>query len=146
MKRILAATIFATLLTPVWAQMTPVGVWHSFDESTGELASEIRIVDNGGVLFGRIEKLLRKAANQKAVCEKCSDDRKDKPIIGMEVIRGARQAEGTEVWEDGKILDPKNGKVYKLKLTPIEAGKKLQVRGFLGFSFLGRTQVWTRVN
>lgn len=145
MKRTLAVAILAAFFAPAWAQMTPVGVWHTFDEDTGELSSEIRIVETTGVLSGRIEKLLRKDAKQNAVCEKCTDDRKDKPIIGMEVIRGARRADDKAVWEDGKVLDPKNGMVYKLKLTPTEAGKKLQVRGFQGFSLFGRTQVWTRV-
>jgi uncharacterized protein (DUF2147 family) len=63
----------------------------------------------------------------------------------MEIIRGGRKADGKDVWEGGKILDPENGTEYSLRLTPIEGGAKLQVRGFLGFSLLGRTQTWVRV-
>ncbi len=127
------------------AQMTPVGNWHTIDDKTGELKSQIQITESNGVLSGRIEKLLRKQADQKAVCDKCTDDRKDKPLLGLEIIRGAKKAEGKDVWEDGHIVDPDNGTVYKLKMTPIEGGKKLEVRGFIGFALLGRTQVWNRV-
>lgn len=142
MKHALAATILVAFLAPAWAQMTPVGVWRTIDDKTGEVSSEVRIVDHAGVLSGRIEKLLRKDARQDDVCDKCSDDRKDKPVLGMEIIRGARQSQGQEVWEGGKILDPDNGKDYTLRLTPIEGGKKLQVRGYIAFFF--RTQVWVR--
>jgi len=127
------------------AQMTPVGSWHSFDDKTGELKSLIQISESSGVLSGRIDKLLRKEVDQKAVCDKCTDDRKDKPMLGLEIIRGAKKAEGKEVWEGGNIVDPDNGTVYKLRLTPIEDGKKLEVRGFIGFALLGRTQTWVRV-
>ena len=127
------------------AQMTPVGSWHSFDDKTGELKSLIQISESNGVLSGRIDKLLRKEADQKAVCDKCTDDRKDKPMLGLEIIRGAKKAEGKDVWEGGNILDPENGTVYKLRMTPIEDGQKLEVRGFIGFALLGRTQTWGRV-
>lgn len=125
------------------AQMSPVGSWHSFDEKTGELKSLIVITESGGALSGRIEQLLRKNADPKKLCTECTDDRKDKPVLGMEIIRGAKKVEGKDVWEGGKILDPENGKEYTLKLTPIEEGKKLEVRGSV--MFIGRTQTWTRV-
>ncbi len=124
------------------AQMTPVGNWHSMDDKTGELKSLIQITESSGSLSGRIDKLLRKEADQKGVCKECSDDRKDKPMLGLEIIRGAKKVEGKEVWEDGKILDPENGKNYSLRLTPIEGGKKLEVRGSV-FG-IGRTQTWIR--
>jgi uncharacterized protein (DUF2147 family) len=142
-SRALAAITFVALSASVQAQMTPVGQWHSFDEKTGELKSEIVISEAGGALTGRITKLLRKDADQKKLCTECSDDRKDKPVLGLEIIRGAKKAEGKDVWEDGKILDPENGKNYTLRLTPIEDGKKLEVRGSI--AFFGRTQTWTRV-
>lgn len=125
------------------AQMTPVGAWHTIDDDTKEVKSEVQIVDNGGVLSGKVTKLLRKEAKQDAVCEKCTDDRKDKPILGLEIIRGAKKADGKEVWEDGKILDPEKGSTYSLRLTPIDGGKKLEVRGSV-FG-IGRTQTWVRV-
>ena len=143
MKKLIAALFISALALPVLAQMTPVGVWRTVDDKTGELSSEVRISDNAGVLSGRIEKLLRKDAKQDAVCDKCTDERKDKPVIGLEIIRGAKKSEGKEVWEGGKILDPDNGKNYTLRLTPLDGGKQLQVRGYIAFFY--RTQVWTRV-
>ena len=125
------------------ADMTPVGTWRSVDDKTGAAKAQIVISDKGGVLIGRIEKLLRKEADPNAVCEKCTDDRKGKPMVGLDIIRGAKKAEGKDVWEDGKILDPESGRNYTLRLTPKDGGSKLDVRGsVLG---IGRTQTWVRV-
>jgi uncharacterized protein (DUF2147 family) len=142
MKKALVA-LMSMVAASAFAQMSPVGKWHSIDDKTKEIKSEIEIVDNGGVLSGRVAKLLRKDAKQDAVCDQCTDDRKGKPILGMEIIRGAKKADGKDVWEEGKILDPENGKAYTLRLTPIEGGKKLEVRGSV-FG-IGRTQTWKRV-
>jgi uncharacterized protein (DUF2147 family) len=143
MHKSVALALLVTAPLAAFAQMSPVGIWHSIDDTTRETKSEIVIADSGGVLTGRIAKLLRRDVKQDAVCDLCTDDRKDKPILGMEIIRGAKKQDGKEVWEDGKILDPENGKSYTLRLTPIEAGKKLDVRGSM-FG-LGRTQTWVRV-
>ena len=125
------------------AQTSPVGKWHSVDEKTKEIKSEITITESGGVLSGKVSKLLRKDAKQDAVCDECTDARKDKPVLGLEIIRGAKKDASEDVWTGGKILDPENGKEYTLKLTPLEGGKKLAVRGsVLG---IGRTQTWERV-
>lgn len=143
MERIWIATAALVASLGAQAQMNPVGNWHTIDDKTKEVKSEIRITESAGVLTGVVTKLLRKDAKQDAICDKCSDDRKDKPILGLEIIRGAKKAAGKDVWEDGKILDPENGKSYTLRLTPIEEGKKLEVRGsVLG---IGRTQTWVRV-
>ena len=122
---------------------SPVGQWHSIDDSTGELKSMVVITEQQGVIRGRVEKILRKDADLNAKCEKCSDDRKNLPILGLEIIRGAKKAQGKNVWEGGEILDPENGRIYGLKLTPIENGAKLEVRG--SFGPFGRTQTWVRV-
>ena len=127
-----------------WAQMTPVGTWHNIDDKTGEIKSEIRVYDaDGGAIHGRVEKLLRKDAKPDSRCMDCEGDRKDKLIVGLEIIRGARKVAGKEVWEGGKILDPENGREYSLRMTPIEGGRKLEVRGSI--AFIGRTQTWVRV-
>lgn len=136
-----AAALIASSFT--YAQMSPVGTWNTIDDKTKEVKSEIIIAETAGVLSGKVSKLLRKDVDQKAVCKECTDDRKDKPFLGLEIIRGAKKAEGKDVWEDGKILDPENGKNYTLRLTPIEGGKKLEVRGSV-FG-IGRTQTWVRV-
>ena len=140
-----AAALVAGLLLSggALAQMSPVGVWRSIDDKSGEAKAEIRIVDNGGVLSGRIEKRLSKDAKADAVCDECRDERKDKPILGLEIIRGARKAADRDVWEGGRILDPENGREYTLRLTPVEGGAKLHVRG--SFGPFGRTQTWVRV-
>ena len=144
MKRLLVLGALAACAASGYAQMTPVGTWRSIDDKTGEAKAEIRIVDNGGQLSGRIEKTLRKDAKPDAVCEECRDERKGKPINGLEIIRNAQKAEGRDVWEGGKILDPENGREYTLRLTPVEGGRKLEVRG--SFGPFGRTQTWVRVN
>lgn len=143
MKKALAALVFVAIGTPVMAQMSPVGLWKSVDEKTGAPKSEVRISESSGVLTGKVERILREGADPNAVCDQCTDDRKGKPIVGLEIIRGAKQAEGKTVWEDGKILDPENGKTYTLRLTPVDGGQKLEVRGSIGP--FGRTQTWVRV-
>ena len=143
MYKHLAVTFLIAIATQAQAQMTPVGNWHTMDEKTGELTSLVSITEVSGVLSGRIEKLLAKDSDQKSVCKECSDDRKGQPIVGLEIIRGAKKAEGKNVWESGKILDPDNGKNYTLRLTPIESGAKLEVRGSV-FG-IGRIQTWIRV-
>jgi uncharacterized protein (DUF2147 family) len=135
--------LFAGFAGIAAAQSTPVGLWRNVDDKTGEAKAEIRIVDNGGLLSGRIERRLVKDAKPDAVCDECKDERKGKPIAGLEIIRGAKKAEGKEVWEDGKILDPENGREYTLRLTPQDGGRKLDVRG--SFGPFGRTQTWVRV-
>lgn len=142
-KNLVTWALGVLLANTASAQMTPVGHWHTIDDKTGETKSLVVITDNGGVLSGRIDKLLRKGADQNAVCDKCSDDRKDKPILGMEIIRGAKKVDGKDVWEGGKILDPESGTGYTLKLTPTEGGKKLDMRASV-FG-IGRTQTWVRV-
>ena len=143
MNKALAAIVFAVIAAPTWAQMTPEGLWRNIDDKTGEAKAEIRIKDTGGVLTGVLEKRLTKDAKPEDLCKECSDDRKDKPLLGLEIIRNAKKAEGKDVWEGGKILDPENGRNYTLRMTPIEGGKKLEVRGSIGP--FGRTQTWVRV-
>jgi uncharacterized protein (DUF2147 family) len=144
-KNACLAAVLVAMTASSWAQMTPVGRWHSIDDKTGETKSEVLITEANGMLTGKVEKLLRKGADQAKRCTECTDDRKDKPVIGLELIRNSKKTEGKDVWEGGKIVDPETGTVYSVKLTPIEEGKKLEVRGFKGISLLGRTQVWVRV-
>ncbi len=124
------------------AQLTPVGLWRSVDDKTGTAKAEIRIrAGADGLISGVVEKAL--IQSEQPNCDLCTDDRKGQPKVGLEIIRGAKKAEDAEVWEQGKILDPENGKNYTLRLTPLEGGSKLQVRGYIGPFY--RTQVWTRI-
>lgn len=128
--------------TMAFAQMTPEGLWRNVDDKTGEAKAEIRVVATpSGALNGKIEKALTESSEPN--CTLCTDDRKDKPKLGMEIIRGAKKNASEAVWEGGKILDPENGKEYTLRMTPLEDGKKLQIRGYIGPFY--RTQFWTRV-
>ena len=143
MKKTLATLLFGAIAASAMAQSTPVGLWRNVDDKTGEAKGEIRIVEANGALLGRLERSLKRDTKPDATCDECPDDRKGKPIAGLEIIRGGKKAEGKEVWEGGKILDPENGKEYRASFTPIDGGKKLEVRGYLGPFW--RTQTWNRV-
>lgn len=143
MKKTLSIGLLALLVLPAWAQLSPVGLWRSLDEKTGEPKSEVRISESAGVLSGKVERLLRPGVDPQSLCTECADDRHNQPMVGLEIIRAVKQAEGKAVWEGGRILDPENGKTYGLRLTPIEDGKRLEVRGSIGP--FGRTQTWVRV-
>jgi len=126
------------------AQATPAGLWKSIDDESKKEKSLIRITESGGVFTGKLEKLLDPTTKADAVCDKCTDERKDKPIVGMTLIKGVKQnADDKAKWDGGEILDPNNGKTYKVRLTPIDGGKTLEVRGFIGPFY--RNQTWTRV-
>ena len=138
-----SALMVSCFMTSLALANSPVGQWHTSDEKTGELKSMVVIFEQQGVMKGRVEKVLRKDADPAAKCDKCSDDRKNQPVVGLEIIRGAKKASGKNVWEEGEILDQENGRTYSLRLTPIENGAKLEVRG--SFGPIGRTQTWVRV-
>ena len=123
------------------AQMTPVGLWKTIDDDGKTEKSLVRIIEVGGVVGGRIEKVLDPKARPDDVCDTCSDERKDKPIVGLTIIRNAKKS-GDDIWEGGDITDPNNGKVYRLRLKPLDGGKKLEVRGYIGPFF--RNQQWVR--
>ena len=122
--------------------MTPVGVWRSIDDKTGEAKSQIRIAETGGALNGRIEKLLRKDAKQDAVCDECTDDRKGKPHGRAGDHSRREEGRGREVWEDGKILDPENGKNTRCGSRRSTAARSSKCAARFG---IGRTQTWVRV-
>ena len=145
MKKLLALAALLAAGT-AFAQSTPVGLWKTIDDETKKEKSLVRITEVDGAISGRIEKLLDPATKPDAVCEKCSDERKDKPILGLQIIRNVKKnADDPEMWDGGRILDANNGKDYRVRLKPVEGGKKLEVRGYIGAPLLGRTQVWQRV-
>lgn len=125
------------------AQSTPVGRWRSIDDATGKSKAVIEVSEAGnGTLSAKIVQLIDTSDGPNPLCDDCSGARHNKPILGMTIAWGLKP-EG-KVWAGGRILDPENGKEYAVKMTPIAGGRKLEVRGFLGFSLLGRTQVWLR--
>jgi len=121
-------------------QNTPVGRWKTVDDKTGKPKAIVVVYEASGRLFGRVEATLD--PNGKKVCDLCKDERKNQPIVGMVILRGLA-AHGEE-YSGGDILDPNNGSVYRCRLRLQDGGRKLSVRGFIGFSLLGRSQVWTR--
>ena len=113
----LLAAVMTLSAAAAQAQMTPVGNWHTIDDKTGEIKSLVVITETDGVLTGRIDKLLRKGADQARLCTECSDDRKDKPVLGMTIMRGVKQnADDPAVYDAGHILDPNNGKTYRVRI------------------------------
>lgn len=142
-KNIMAAALCTGPLL-AFAQMTPLGKWQGIDEGTQKPIALFRIFEKEGALFGVVEKdLTPPTPGYDPLCSKCTDDRKNKPKVGLEVIRDAKPVPGKEEWADGTILDPNDGKSYRLTMVPIEGGKKLQVRGYIAFFY--RTQIWNRV-
>lgn len=144
MKKIALASLLSLAAVSAFAQMSPVGLWKTIDDDTKKEKSLVRITESNGVFSGRIEKLLDPDTKQDAICEKCSDDRKDKPVLGMTIMRGVKQnADDPAVYDAGHILDPNNGKTYRVRIKPVDGGKRLEMRGYIGPFY--RTQVWQRI-
>jgi len=121
---------------------SPVGYWQTISDVTGQPQSIVRVYESGGKLFARVEKVLV-TEGVPDTCVKCRDDRKDAPLVGLVIMRNMRNA--GDDYRDGDILDPESGKVYKCRLTLDSTGQRLTVRGFIGISLFGRSQVWHRV-
>jgi uncharacterized protein (DUF2147 family) len=143
MHRIAVTLVLAAAAATVQAQNTPIGLWKTIDDDGKTEKSLVRITDGGGTLTGKIEKIFD-PAKQDSKCDKCSDERKDKPVLGMTILRSVKKnADDGNIWDGGDILDPNNGKVYRVRLKPTDGGKSLEVRGYIGPFF--RNQHWIRV-
>jgi len=143
-QRWLCAAALLCLPLPLLAQATtPAGLWTTIDDETGKPKSKVMIEEHDGVYTGRIVELIREPGEDpNPMCNKCQGDLHGKPVKGLQIINGLKQ-DGDE-WSGGTILDPKNGKTYKVKLELEDNGSKLSVRGYIGTPLLGRTQVWER--
>jgi len=122
--------------------MSPLGAWTTIDDNTNKPKSVVLITEKDGVISGTVERIID-PAKQDSKCDKCASDdpRKDKPVIGMTILTGLKK-EGENVYGGGRILDPNNGKTYNAKVTVVDGGKKLEMRGSI--LFFGRTQTWLR--
>lgn len=122
--------------------MSPVGTWNTIDDETKKPKSLVRITEKDGMISGTVEKIVD-PAKQDSKCDECASDdpRKGKPVIGMTILTGLKK-DSDNVYSGGNILDPNNGKTYNAKVTVIEGGKKLEMRGSI--LFIGRTQIWIR--
>jgi uncharacterized protein (DUF2147 family) len=118
---------------------SPIGEWKTFDDKTGKARAIVRIYEQDGRLFGKIERSLMPGAESR-VCAACTDDRKEQPMLGLVIIRNMKRID--DGYAGGDILDPDTGSVYRCKFHLEENGSKLVLRGFIGISLLGRTQTW----
>ena len=117
------------------------GKWKTIDDNTGEAKSIVEIFESSGKVYGKIVEIMDATKRDKK-CEKCTGTDKDKPVLGLIIIKGLSK-DGDE-YNGGKITDPESGKIYKSYIKPI--GKdKLEVRGYIGFALIGRSQTWIRV-
>jgi uncharacterized protein (DUF2147 family) len=125
------------------AELTPVGHWRTFSDKTGAQTGVIEITQSGDELTGRIIKVIPGPGDPAdPVCNKCDGPEKDQRVLGMVILKGfKRDGDG---WDGGTILDPRSGNVYSSEIHLDDGGKKLQVRGYIGISLLGRTATWIR--
>lgn len=133
------AVVFA--MFSVVAQDSVLGKWKTIDDETGEAKSIVSIYEKGGKLYGKIDEILN-SDRRDAVCDKCSGDLKNKPILGMVILKDLKK-DGSS-YSGGTILDPQKGKSYKCTIS-LENPDLLKVRGYIGFSLIGRSQYWHRV-
>ena len=122
---------------------TAEGVWQTVDDKSGKPKGEVRIFEQNGHWVGQITRVYDKQ-DAKSRCDLCQDDRKGKEFVGLTILRNMTLT--GEEYAGGDILDPDTGKIYRCKFHLTDGGEKLLVRGFIGFSLLGRTQTWVRVH
>jgi uncharacterized protein (DUF2147 family) len=120
---------------------SPIGLWKTIDDKTGKERGIVRVYEEHGLLFGRLEHSFVPGAEARR-CTLCTDERKDQPIIGLLVIRNM-QPDGAG-YSGGDILDPESGSVYRCRMHLEDNGTRLVVRGYIGIVALGRTQIWQR--
>ena len=124
--------------------LTPTGKWKTISDKTGKATSIVRIWKEKDKLFGKVEVVIpQEGEDPHPLCHKCTGERKDLPITGMTILWDLTQ--NTDGWDEGFVLDPNDGKTYRCVIRLVEDGKKLEVRGYVGFSLFGRTQTWQRV-
>jgi uncharacterized protein (DUF2147 family) len=138
----LIAVLLLGFLPAAAAASSPTGLWKTFDDKTHKARGTVRIYEENGTFFGKIESSFN-PEELTAHCDKCSGDRKDAPVIGLVILRGMARHGGD--YDGGDILDPQTGSIYRCRLTLSGDGQHMQVRGFLGFSIFGRTQTWMRL-
>lgn len=135
--------IFSILLSlQSLADGSVYGKWKTIDEQ-GKAKSIVEITLEGDSASGQVIEIFD-PEKVHAVCEKCKGEMANKPILGMKILSGLKETTKGEEWGGGEILDPNNGKTYRCLMRPKEGGKKLEVRGYIGFSLFGRTQVWDK--
>ena len=141
-KSALAIGLLSAALACNSLAASPEGVWKTIDDATGEARSYVTITANNGTLSGTISEILD-PANADSICSACEGERKDQKILGMTILWGMTQQ--GDKYEDGNVIDPESGKIYSGHMKLLEDGNTLEVRGYIGFSLIGRSQIWERV-
>lgn len=142
LKPVAAAILSLTALTGFCADPA-VGDWYTVDDETGEISSRVEIREEAdGELSGTIAEILKKEKGD-GLCDKCPGELKDTPVEGLKFMWGLKK-EDTGEWVDGQLLDPESGDVYNGQLTVLDNPDELEVRGYIGISLFGRSQVWKR--
>lgn len=141
MKKILLSFTFLFISTICNAQSI-TGKWKTIDDKTGAAKSIVEVYSKSGKIYAKVVDIFDEA-HKNSNCQKCEGEDKNKPILGLTIIKGL--SKDGEEYNSGEILDPQNGKLYKCLLS-LENKDKLKVRGYIGFSLIGRTQYWYRVN
>ncbi len=118
------------------------GKWNTIHEETGKIISVVEIYEMNNKIYGKVCEISN-PKSRNLLCKNCPGEDKDKPILGMTVIKGLQKNENE--YSDGEILDPNSGNLYQCYITLIHPDK-LKVRGYIGISLFGRTQYWERVN
>jgi uncharacterized protein (DUF2147 family) len=127
----------------VAAELSPSGLWRTIDDRTGKPRGLVRITEVNGEFQGKLEKTFpQPGEDPDPKCDQCSGSRRHQPVIGMTIVWGLIKR--GEEYQAGEVLDPENGKIYRAKAKLEDGGKTLHVRGFVGISLIGRTQVWVR--
>lgn len=141
-KRSLVSGLLTLCLSPLTLAASPLGIWKTIDDNSGKAKSYVTIFEENGKLSGKVTRILD-PSKQDTICDQCQGALKDQKIQGMTILWGMEK-QGSK-YDDGKIVDPESGKVYSANMKLLEDGQKLEVRGYIGFSLIGRSQTWERV-
>lgn len=140
MMKIYALLLSLSVAAPVLASPSVEGVWTTIDDNTGKPRGQVELYRVGDELRGKVVSILDPEA--KHSCHACPQPFTDKPVVGLEFMWGLTEKDG--IWQNGQILDPKTGDIYKSRVVISDDGKSLDVRGYTGFTLLGRSQTWLR--
>lgn len=140
---LVASSVFAM------EKISPIGYWKTIDDATGQPKGIVQIwAASDHTIHGKIMKVFAvKGQDQKTVCQACEGEKHNQPIVGLTIMENLQpNKEKPNEWQNGTILDPKNGRTYKCNIRLADNGQKLQVRGYMGLPLFGRTQTWLKTN